>query len=71
MRGYNRLELRISPKRIGINTGNNKHHQGKFHKFKIQHNIKITLRSLKLINLINSLIINTRKAFLQIHTGKL
>jgi hypothetical protein len=71
MRGYNRLEQRISPTRIGINIVTNKLHQGKFHKFKIQHNIKITLRSLILINLINSLIINTRKAFLQIHTGKL
>ena len=71
MRELISLELKISQIKIGINIGNSNHHLEEFHRFRIQLNIKKTLMSLILIKIINSVTINTKKAFSQIHIIKL
>ena len=63
-----KLEQKISQTIIRIKIGFSKYRKEGFPRFKIQLNIKKTMKSLMLIKAINSMTINTKKVFTQIHT---
>jgi hypothetical protein len=69
MKGCTKLELEISQIKIWIKIDTSKYLQEGYLRFKVA-NIKKTLKSLILIKKINSLIINTKKVFIQILTEK-
>jgi hypothetical protein len=69
MKRYTKLELKISQIKIWIKIDTGKYLQEEFLRFKVA-NIKKTLKSLILIKTISSLIINTKKVFIQILTEK-